>query len=139
MALRITLRIVDALNAAEVPWIWENPATSRMWLVPEVRRHLMGPDSIRIVADQCGFGARWRKRTVFLCHNLPDMFLGRLRKTCVTNEGDCRFSGRPHLMLSGPASPGVPWTRVAAEYPPRLCNAIAHALVGPARARFYSV
>ena len=62
-ALRITLQIVDALNSADVPWIWENPATSRMWLVPEVRRHLQDPRSVRIVADQCGFGARWRKRS----------------------------------------------------------------------------
>ena len=126
-ALRILL-VVDALNGADVPWIWEIPATSMMWLVPGVRRHLKDPTSVRIVADHCGFGARWRKRTVFLCHGLPDMFLGRLR---------LHGAAAPH-----PVEAGFAWGALGksrGRVPSEAVQRHGPRPLGPAHARFYNV
>ena len=63
------LKIIRLLNKYKVPWIVENPRTSYLWHLPELHAVSEAAHGHFRVADFCQFGARWRKKTGFLCGN----------------------------------------------------------------------
>ena len=98
-------------------WV-ENPDLSFLWWLPEWR--LLGAhipsNSFRL--DYCTCGCPWKKRTrVFTNLWLKD---------------HCLFCNKTHkhLRLVGWAKEyGLPWTRLAQEYPRRLCGLLADAIL----------
>ena len=64
--LNSTLTIIDKCCLAGVPIIVENPVNSPAWTVPRMRT-LASLASQVCHVDYCGYGARWRERTKFIC------------------------------------------------------------------------
>ena len=98
-------------------WV-ENPDLSYLWWLPEWRRlgAFIPSNSFRI--DYCTCGCPWKKRTrVFT--NLW------LRDRCLF----CN-KGHKHIRLVGWSKEyGLPWTRLAQEYPRRFCGLLADAIL----------
>lgn len=130
--LRSSLRIIRWLDRLGVPWILENPHSSKMWFIPELVELQHAAHTQVIVTDFCQFNTRWRKRTRLLCGNLQWDDIARCQRTC-HGHGICSRTNRPHFQLTGSNKQGIPWTRVAQPYPHQLCHALAFALTAPAR------
>ncbi len=121
---RASIRIVRAFKNMGMPVILENPINSQLFYVLESLTK--ADDCEMVTTDQCQFGTRWRKRTRLCCWNVPNSAqLGRL---CHGRKGQCSLSGKHHIVLTGPSPCGIPWTRLAQEYPRKLCTALAHKL-----------
>lgn len=135
--LRSTLRIIGWLDKMGVPWVLENPHSSKMWFVEELITLQNSPHTHVIVTDFCQFGTRWRKRTRLLCGNLQWDDAARCQRTCL-GHGICSRTNKPHFQLTGSNKHNIPWTRVAQPYPSQLCHSLAFALTAPARIVHYS-
>ena len=121
--------IICCLNKYGIPWILENPHSSKCWYLPEMQKLMSLPTVHVRVTDFCCYGTRWRKRTRLLIGNIdPQDSLG-LQKTCSGTRGFCGRSNRKHFQLTGSGPGGVPWTRIAQPYPRQLCHVLAHTLV----------
>ena len=131
LGLLVVLRI---LAKYRVPFVVENPRSSLLWQLPELRRLFQQFGCHERVCDLCGFGARWRKRTLFVCHRLDESETRGLVRAC-TGKHSCSFSGQEHIRLSGNAPSGVAWTRVAQTYPQRLSTCLAKCILAEQRAR----
>ena len=131
--LKAALRFIKCAHQLGLPWVLENPFTSRMWWTPELQALINDDRTELIQNDFCQFGTRWRKRTWFLAGNLDVCDLQRLRKQCCGTGGVCSRTKRPHLVLTGSSPSGVPWTRIAQPYPRKLCSILAWILTEPAR------
>ena len=70
---RSALQIIHWLHQAGIPWILENPYSSKCWHLPRLRKYFHDPHLIPIVSDFCMFGTPWRKRTLFLCGHLASL------------------------------------------------------------------
>ena len=127
--IRSTLKIISWLDSWRLPWILENPYTSKVWYLPPLQQLMKSEHVHDIVCDFCMFGTPWRKRTRFLCGNIDPVDLGRIDKQCVGTHGCCSRTGRRHVQLTGSHKCGIPMTRHAQPYPHRLCHGLAHALV----------
>ena len=130
--LRSSLRIIKWLDDMGVPWVLENPHSSKMWYVPELIKLQQADHTHVIVTDFCQFGTCWRKRTRLLCGNLQWDDVARCQRTCL-GHGICSRTNKQHFQLTGSNKHGVPWTRVAQPYPHQLCHALAFTLTAPAR------
>ena len=126
---RATIRILRVLNRARVPWILENPASSRMWHIPELQRACRRASGHFRCTDFCGWGARWRKRTLLMIGNMEPADTEHLSRHCVANGKLCGFSHKPHFVLSGSDKNGTPYTRIAQPYPTKFANAVAKTLL----------
>ena len=124
---RSCLRIMKALDDNQVPYVLENPHTSKAWYLPAMPRQLKLPWTKYITAGFCCFGTPWRKRTGFLVGHIPQEDLLRLSNVCSSVRGVCDFTGKKHTQLTG-SHHGVPLTKWAEPYPARLCAALAFAL-----------
>ena len=120
-------KIMRWLDEAKVPYILENPASSKAWFLPPMLQHMSSPHVNWVKRCFCQFGAPWKKPTAFLTGNLEFSELHRLTKVC-HGRGTCTRTGKPHFLLTGSRSDGTPWTRVAQPYPRKLCVALAHTL-----------
>ena len=128
---RAAIRIIRWLNEHSIPWILENPASSKCWYLPQLRKLENSPNCTVVISDFCQFGTLWRKRTKFLCGNLDTQDVARIGRLC-QGRGTCDRTGRPHFQLTGSNHKGVPWTRIAQPYPAQLCKQLAFALTAPA-------
>eukprot|EP00959_Pyramimonas_sp_CCMP1952_P458885 9477361-Pyramimonas_sp.AAC.1 len=61
--IRAVLRILRHLNRYKIPWILENPSTSRLWFIPEILALCSQARAEWRLADFCQWGTPWRKRT----------------------------------------------------------------------------
>ena len=81
----------------------ENPASSRLWELKEVKQMVKTGKCKLICFDQCQYGTAWRKRTRFLTW-------GRFRDArldlCKGVEGKCSRTGKPHVQLIGATAAG---------------------------------
>ena len=123
------LKIIKALDRHGVPWVLENPHSSKMWYLPPLVDLQNSCHTTTIVTDFCQWGTRWRKRTRLLAGNINPIDLERLQRFCRDSKGLCSRTGCQHFQLTGSNSHGVPWTRVAQPYPARLCHSLAHSLL----------
>ena len=127
---KAALKIISWLDAFRIPWILENPATSKCWFLPPLQKLASCPHVCTVITDFCQYGCPWRKRTKLLCGNLDTQDVARLSRLC-TGRGICSKSLKQHFHLTGSNHQGVPWTRIAQPYPTGLCKDIAFALTSP--------
>ena len=112
-----------------VPWALENPATSIVWLTPEVLK-LLAMHGVRFVlVDFCYWGTPWRKRTGILFGHCDGQDLDSLAKCRCSGVGTCSNSGRKHVQLTGSDPHGMPWTKRAEPYPPGFAHRLASILL----------
>ncbi|CAE8613014.1 unnamed protein product [Polarella glacialis] len=109
----------------KVPWILENPKTSRVWLTVEVEA-LLAAGALFAEAHYCQYDQPWRKVTYFLCWHLPE--LPASVKQCHSFSGICSATHKKHINLQGTDSNGVFWTLRAQPYPKQLCKVIAQVI-----------
>ena len=119
--------LIRILNLYKVPWILENPASSKCWHLPFLKKLEQQEHAVSIVSDFCQYGTAWRKRTKFLCGNIAPADLHRIDRRC-NNSSICSRSGRPHFQLTGKGPNNVNWTTIAQPYPKQLCDGLAYSL-----------
>lgn len=120
------IRLIEELNALQIPWILENPWSSRCWNLPPIRRLLQTSEAFLYRGDFCQWGARWKKPTGFMCNHVLDVH--RLQRPCSGRNGFCSRSGRRHFLLTGTGPGGQTWTQIAQPYPSHLNMDLAHVL-----------
>lgn len=129
---RSAFKLIHTLDRVGIPWILENPHSSKCWYLPPMRRLLDSHHTLVAVVDFCQYGTKWRKRTRLLAGNIDtDDFQRLLHRRCQGIKGVCSRTGRKHFQLTGSNKKGIPWTRVAQPYPSALCHDLAHALLAP--------
>lgn len=121
-----TMTLMRLLIRRGLPVLLENPATSRLWLCPQLQRliRLRGGEVCKV--DYCQYGQPWRKRTTFVAFNLPPL-QGTL-KLCCGVGGVCSRTHKPHLRLEGVAASGQFKTLLAQAYPTPLCRVLGAAI-----------
>ena len=122
---RAALRILRACISVGCGFVVENPWSSRLWLVPEIRRLLLCDDVSLIRADMCQHGTRWRKATGLLIYDPLGLDKAGLSCVCGGEEGICGRTSRKHIILEGTAPGGARWTRVAQTYPLQFARCAA--------------
>ena len=118
---RFSLRVFDICHRFGIPVGLENPATSRLWLVPQMQRLLDQPNVQLSVTDYCQDGMAWRKRTKVLSTHVDFRSVPRL---CMGKHGFCSRTHHKHVQLSGTCGKGF-LTRVAQPYPRNFCRRVA--------------
>ena len=126
--IKCALLIIKWLDSKKLPWVIENPHSSKIWFLPPLQRLQKARHTEVVVTDFCCYGTRWRKRTRLLCGNIDEADLMRLRRMCRGPPGICERTGLPHFHLTGSNRHGVPWTTVAQPYPVKLCHQLAFSL-----------
>ena len=122
--MRFTARVLKIALELIIPFTLENPARSRLWICRPIlairrRRHV-----VHQLVEYCSFGEAWRKSTLFLgihidlCPLEPHRCIGSKR-------GLCKFSGKPHISLTGRDSSGQWRPKTAEPYPRGLCKVLA--------------
>ena len=124
--LDVTIELIKLCQALQLPWVMENPYTSRIWLTPQVQK-LCAYGAILHQVDYCAFGTPWRKSTGLLQYGFTT--LQSVLAVCHPTFGRCSFSGHRHLSLTGKDCNNQWMTRRAQPYPLALCERIASALV----------
>ena len=114
----------------KVPFLFENPLVSEVWALPALRSLSSQPGARIVLADQCRFGAPWRRRTRFLAYGVADEDLHRLHHLCQASTGLCVRTHRRHTRLCGHRH-GLPLTLQAERLPPQTCTSVAYALTAP--------
>ena len=131
--MKAVVKILNALTQALVPWILENPRSSRMWHLPEIDRLIRSKHAAFATGDVCQYGTRWRKRTGYLCmHCNPSTAERLLGKRCCGSHGVCSRSGERHRLLQGSGVGGKPLTLIAQPYPPKLAAVLSKTIVDAA-------
>ena len=117
---RWMVRVIRHAIKTKTPLIMENPATSRLWLCPPIRRLLASASVVTL--DACQYGAPWRKSTRLAAWNVD---VSSLERRCVASHGICSRSKKPHQPLVGVAPDGQFWTAKASPYAFELCEAVS--------------
>ena len=123
---RTCLKLIAELNARSIPWVLENPWSSRCWDLPPIRDLLSQQKAFLCRGDACQWGTKWRKPTGFLYNHILDSH--RLHRPCSGQNGLCSRTGRRHWRLSGTGPTGVLWTKFTEPYPAKLSGDLAHVL-----------
>ena len=122
--------IIRLLDRYRIPWILENPATSKCWSLPFFQSISVQPHIHVVITDFCQYGTPWRKRTRFVCGNILLDDLHRVTHMC-SHGKLCSATGKPHFQLTGKGPQGRNWTEIAQPYPTKLCEGLAYALTAP--------
>ncbi len=124
---RATCRLIEFADGLNLPVILENPVNSMLWIVPRLVKLRSRPSCQVVLLDQCRWGTRWRKRTRVAAWNCQG--IDHLNLLCTGRNGICSRSKRHHIVLTGRAPCGVPWTRLAQVYPKPLANRLGDVLI----------
>eukprot|EP00438_Fugacium_kawagutii_P016872 Skav223762 [mRNA] locus=scaffold521:2192:6754:+ [translate_table: standard] len=112
----VLLVLQAAITCSMCYWV-ENPDGSFLWLQPNWLKSGLATFQQSYRFDMCRHGTPWRKRTR-ICTN-----------TCLRGVRQLCAGGHSHRQLRGrSAAHGMCWTKVAQEYPGRLCAILAHSL-----------
>ena len=115
-----TLRFVSGLIRLclehPVMLVLENPATSRLWITPEMRR-LLPRAAFDDLVDYCAFGSPGESACAW---SLGRAGFQSSRHCAKATKGICSFSGEKHELLEGTKG-GVFKTAMASAYPSKLC------------------
>ena len=117
--------ICRALLKAGVPFSVDIPGLSFIWLQPCFEELLAHSRVEFILEDQCPYGTEWRKRTGFLCGNIPSDVLTKLACRCKSFGGGFDRTSLRHRHLIGSAKGGGSMTSKAQSYPPALATLLA--------------
>jgi len=121
----VILLVMRVAKHMQVPFTVENPATSRLWRLPQFTRASQWPHSSLQIIHVCMDGKPWKKPTQILGYRVD---LQQVCRQCVGPSRCCSRSKQPHQILSGTSPNGMLWTRVAQPYPQRLAKRWAQAL-----------
>ena len=122
---RTDAKIIEELLIHGIPFILENPRSSKAWFLPIMQSLLTHPSIHYVVTDFCQWGTPWKKPTAFMVGNLDTFDSRRLEVRCSGPRGLCSRTGQRHFLLTGSNGKGVPYTRVAQPYPKKLCSSLA--------------
>ena len=125
---RTCFKIIQELLIRNIPFILENPRTSKAWYLPIMQSLLAHPQVHFVITDFCQWGTPWKKPTALMIGNLDQLDSRRLEARCSGPKGLCSRTGQKHFLLTGSNSKGVPYTRVAQPYPQKLCRSLAFVL-----------
>ena len=129
LCAQAALKFIRACDVRGIPWIVENPQSSKLWCLPEFEQLASAAHTQVRVIDFCAYGMPWRKRTRLLLGNVDSCDLERLSfRKCSGVSGGCSFRPHKHFHLTGTGPGGVPWTSLAQPYPSLLCKDLAHIL-----------
>ena len=126
---RAAIDLIQCLDKHRVPWILENPSTSKCWWLPPLKTLLAAPHTHLRTVDFCQYGTPWQKRTCLLAGNLDFDDTARLARLC-RGHGICSRTHQPHVQLTG-CRHGRRMTQVAQPYPHQLNKALAYCLTQP--------
>jgi hypothetical protein len=118
---RFSISVLNTCRVHAIPCTVENPAGSRLWLLPGFKLLARHARWREIITHYCMWGKPWKKPTRFaglFLDLLPVERLCRGRAVC------CR-TGCTHQSLQGTSPSGVMWTKVAEPYPRPMCNTLA--------------
>ena len=121
------LKIISWLDQQHIPWILENPSSSKCWCLPDLQQLMRAPHCVTVLTDSCQFGTKWRKRGRLLRGHLDSQDVARLERLCA-GRGLCSQTGSKHFQLTGSNRQGIPWTRIAEPYAKGLCQQLAFVL-----------
>ena len=119
--------LIRTLDRFGIPWILENPASSKCWHLPFLQSICRQQHVHNIYSDFCQFGTIWKKHTRFVCGNIEFDDLHRVNLQC-QGQSVCSVTRKPHFHLTGKGPHGRHWTEIAQPYPRRLCDGLAYAL-----------
>lgn len=123
LLLEFCYNLILECNRYNVPWALENPATSRCWLTPLLKK--LSSSAHFCILDFCQFGEPWKKQTAIL-HNGVD--LSTAQRLCIGGGKVCSRTGKKHLVLKGISPTGAFWTLVAQPYPFELVDVLSNCL-----------
>ena len=121
--MKFSVHLLNLAVTLVIPMTCENPATSRIWLCPQVLQ-LMRRKAVRLwTTEFCMFGMPWHKSTGFLAVHVDLHVLDSYR--CLgAKRGLCKRSGCKHVPLAGQDSQGRWLTKKAEPYPFLLCRKV---------------
>eukprot|EP00435_Cladocopium_sp_Y103_P070321 s689_g35.t1 len=93
-----TFRVIWACLQARVPFVLENPESSRCWQTPLASYVLKSGLVQSTTLHFCQFGERWKKPTRLMSAFLD---LNAVACTCKGSFLRCSYSGRAHIALKG--------------------------------------
>ena len=83
-----------------VPFYIENPLTSRLWKMPEIRQLLQLPRVLELLFDYCQYGEAWRKSTKLFVSRHADLRV--IENSSRFQRGyKCSATRKRHHVLSG--------------------------------------
>ena len=133
MCARAAAKIARLCIRCGVPFVVENPRASWLWKLPCWTDIVASPHTHLCCADQCMYGARWRKRTGLLVGNISLERYAKLEARCNGKRSVCDRTGVQHILLIGTDGHGVCWTKRAQSYPLELAQSIANCLIEDVR------
>ena len=96
--LYFTCRIMSICEMLRVPYVLENPWSSRCWKTPILKKFIAGGRTQLIELHFRQFNERWKKPTELLCYNIN---LQALSRCCKGSFKACSATRKPHLPLNG--------------------------------------
>ena len=118
---RFSSSILELCRLHEIPATIENPAGSRLWILPPFLKLSKASLWNIITTHFCMFGKPWKKPTKFAGFHID---LGPAERRC-HGRSECSRTARPHQGLQGTGPDGRMWTKIAEPYPARLCALLA--------------
>ena len=125
--LQACLRIIRELDRFRIPYLLAQPASSKVWWLPEVVAQQSKAFTEVVASDTCQFGTKWRRRLCFLAGHFESEDLHRMRLTCSGPHKLCSRTSCAHSPLTRRTQSTLR-TPVAAQFPSMLCTAIAYGL-----------
>ena len=123
LLMYFTIRLIRLCDAFEIPYVLENPSSSRAWTMPPMQNMIQQYRPQFVNLDYCQYGEQWKKPTTLIFKFLD---LQPLAVKCTGVNGYCSKSKRPHIPLTGRDTDGIFWTLKAQPYPLTFSSAVAH-------------
>lgn len=120
--LMFSIRLIVICLALKIPFVLENPFSSRCWITPIMQQLLRVSVCKLLHLDFCCFGEPWKKPTGLL-HAFLD--LSEVEKICKGTGGFCSNTNKRHIALKGKAPDGRFMTLVAQPYPIKLVQQLS--------------
>ena len=80
--LRTCFSLISILQQHKIPWIFAQPASSKVWFFPEMQELQQHPQCHSMTTDLCQFRTMWRKPITLLFGNLDSQDTARLLRSC---------------------------------------------------------